>query len=233
MALCALWRGEGAACRGLPLRPRSSPLSARVSPWRPFRAAGAGGDVGEGVSSVAARFWSKVNKDGPTMPHMETPCWVWTDAPDLKGYGRLIVGGRLWKAHRVAWLVAFGCEPHGLVLHACDNPACVRIEHLRVGTHADNVRDRVLRGRGAKGERMSAALRGRAASGAAHGTRTHPERFPRGERHPHATLSDLDVAEIRSRRLAGERQCDLAAEFGVSRPHISNIVAGKIRRPLV
>jgi hypothetical protein len=51
-----------------------------------------------------------------------------------------------------------GPIPPGLhVLHSCDYRRCVEITHLRLGTHADNMRDRAERGRTAKGERMAAA----------------------------------------------------------------------------
>lgn len=55
---------------------------------------------------------------------------------------------------RYLWAKVNGPIPHGLVLrHTCDNPACVNLNHLIIGTHADNVADRVKRGRSAKGER--------------------------------------------------------------------------------
>lgn len=60
------------------------------------------------------------------------------------------------RGHRVAYALAVGAVPAGLgVLHSCDRPACVRPEHLRVGTAADNARDRVARGRSARGRKLS------------------------------------------------------------------------------
>jgi hypothetical protein len=97
------------------------------------------------------RFWAKVNKDGPTQPHMDTPCWAWTAATH-EGYGVFIVPGseeyREQRAHRLSWTLANGPIPEGLqVLHRCDNPACVRVDHLFLGTHTDNMRDMVAKNR--------------------------------------------------------------------------------------
>lgn len=72
------------------------------------------------------------------------------------------VGGRDGKclsAHRVAMELATGesLSPDVVVRHTCDNPRCVNPLHLTTGTHADNVRDRVIRRRGAIGEKAGRA----------------------------------------------------------------------------
>jgi hypothetical protein len=89
---------------------------------------------------VIERFWSKVQKsDG---------CWLWTDAPFGFGYGRMRVNGRNIPAHRLSAMIHFGMFDRRLyVLHHCDTPLCVRPEHLYLGTAADNVRDKMQRGR--------------------------------------------------------------------------------------
>jgi hypothetical protein len=88
---------------------------------------------------LADRFWSKVDKDGPTMPHMSTPCWVWTGARHRHGYGMLNVDGKIVTAHRVAFFLEHGRWPNPFALHDCDHPPCVR--HIREGTPADNMWD--------------------------------------------------------------------------------------------
>lgn len=85
-----------------------------------------------------ADFWSYVKKSH------EHGCWTWTWVRDRKGYGR-------WRnklAHRVSWEVRNGPIPDGLyICHTCDNPPCVNPAHLYAGTHEDNTRDAVERGR--------------------------------------------------------------------------------------
>lgn len=75
-------------------------------------------------------------------------CWVWTGAT-LKGYGQIGDAGVVKYAHRVAYELAFGPIPDGLmVCHRCDNPPCCNPDHLFTGTALDNVADMVGKGRG-------------------------------------------------------------------------------------
>jgi hypothetical protein len=69
-------------------------------------------------------------------------CWEWSGALDKDGYGRFGLGVEK-KAHRWAWLLFYGDVPAAMhVLHRCDNRQCVRPDHLFLGTHQDNMRDR-------------------------------------------------------------------------------------------
>jgi hypothetical protein len=78
----------------------------------------------------------------------EDGCWEWTGARDRDGYGVKKIDGRQWRVHRLAYMEATGEDPGELhVLHSCDNPPCYRPSHLRLGTNADNVADKVARGR--------------------------------------------------------------------------------------
>ena len=75
-------------------------------------------------------------------------CWIWTGARDRDGYGCYDLEGHHTRAHRVSWRIYHGEIPSGLwVLHHCDNPCCVNPEHLFLGTHLDNMRDMVSKGR--------------------------------------------------------------------------------------
>jgi hypothetical protein len=86
------------------------------------------------------RFWSKVDKNGD--------CWEWTGTLSSGGYGRFRSHGRLVNAHRFSWEDKFGPAPTGLyVCHRCDNPRCVRVEHLFLATPSENEKDCVRKGR--------------------------------------------------------------------------------------
>jgi len=155
-------------------------------------------------------FWSRVNKtDG---------CWLWTGAT-LRGYGRR--SGRRPPheriCHRYAWIITNGPIPDGIhVLHRCDNPSCVRPDHLFLGTHQDNVSDMIAKDRHSHGDR--------------HWSRRDPERVPRGECHYKSRLSDAQTNEIRAAPRVRGMQRKLAAKFGVSEALISLIVNGIVRR---
>lgn len=94
--------------------------------------------------SDIARFNARVQRGGPD------DCWPWTGCKiDGYGYFRLACGVQR-RAHRLA-LAAVHPVPDSLqVLHSCDRPLCCNPRHLRLGTNADNMRDKMVRGRAPK-----------------------------------------------------------------------------------
>lgn len=152
------------------------------------------------IDSLPRRFWSKVHKsDG---------CWLWIGSTGAKGHGQISLGGRRGRreaAHRVSWRLHFGDIPEGLlVCHRCDNPPCVRPDHLFLGTQGDNMRDCAQKGRDA--------------------ATVHPERRPRGDAHGKARLTAEAVLAIRTAHAAGVSHYALAREHGVERTTIGAVV---------
>ncbi len=142
--------------------------------------------------SGVRQFWARVDTSGV--------CWVWTGAKNSGGYGDIRYDGRKVGTHRVAWELTNGPIPNGLwVLHRCDNPPCVRPDHLFLGTNTDNMRDRASKGR------------------------TNQRK---GEKSPHAKLTWASVREMRQRRQDGVRVIDLASEYGVAQSTVSELLAG-------
>jgi hypothetical protein len=158
------------------------------------------------------RFWSKVKKS-------EDGCWIWCAFRDKQGYGIFKVAGKTIGAHRVAYTLAYGPIPSGLyVCHYCDNPSCVRPDHLWIGTVDDNNNDKITKGRQARGMVPFSK---------------HPERRARGERNGSAKLTVEQVQEIRIRYTGARgQQKTLACEYNVSRSLISAITTGRLWRDL-
>lgn len=155
---------------------------------------------------LAARFWESVDKDGPAPQHLPHigPCWLWTGAKNNMGYGlvRCESDSGKWAlklTHRVSWEISSGEIPGALcVLHRCDTPLCVRPAHLFLGTKADNMADKVAKGR-----------------------------QPRGEK-AHHKLTSSQVEEIRALYAAGGvHQKELARRFCISRPQMCAILNGR------
>lgn len=137
---------------------------------------------------------------------MATACIEWDKAKTKGGYGLRSVGsGRLKYVHRIAMEEHLGRElqSNEVVMHSCDNRSCYNINHLSIGTHADNHADMVNKGRDAKGFML-----------------------------PHTRLSDSDVAGIRWFREAGVRVKDIARLYSIHQSHVSKIVAKKRRLAL-
>ena len=145
---------------------------------------------------VRERFFEKLRRDGD--------CLVWTGYRDKCGYGRMAAGSaattKLALTHRVAWFLQNGPIPDGMqVLHKCDNPPCVDHTHLFLGTHGDNMRDCVEKGRHADGT---------------------------GEANNFSKLTEDDVRDIRP-RATNRNGAAMALEYGISPGNVSHIITRK------
>lgn len=145
---------------------------------------------------LAEKFWLRVRKSNG--------CWVWGGSKNHFGYGSFHVRrGYSVYAHRAAWEMARGPIPIGMcVLHRCDNPACVRLSHLWVGTQIENVHDMQRKGRAANGGL-------------------------KGEMHPAAKMTEDDVRKVRGMRGLGFGLKDIARQFSISIAQVHDIARGK------
>ncbi len=136
-----------------------------------------------------SRFWEQVERtDG---------CWLWTGGLSDKGYGVHHKDGRKIGAHRYSYELHKGPLGKAHALHSCDNPKCVNPDHLRPGTHQDNMQD-------AKERRRFNPRRGSASN--------------------KARLTERQVADI---LVSSESGAEIARQLGVSRSTIYAVRNGQ------
>lgn len=160
------------------------------------------------IVDPVARFWSKVSKEEGDA------CWEWLGDLSDKGYGFFVLrhGVKVY-AHRYSFELAHGPLAAGLqACHHCDNPPCVRPDHLFSGTQKDNIQD--------------ALSKGRMATSSRNGRHTFPERTARGVGHGRAKLTEASVQQILC--IGGTMpQQKIADMFGTPQTNVSLILRRK------
>lgn len=138
------------------------------------------------------RFWLKV-----ITFENEDQCWIWKEHTNPAGYGQLTYNCKTYYSHIISWIIHNNQLTNGLyVLHTCDIKDCTNSKHLFLGTHNDNMKDMVRKGRQAKGENNG-----------------------------YAKLTEIKVKEIRLKYATGKYfQYELAEEYDTSQSNICDVV---------
>ena len=144
------------------------------------------------------KFWSRVK-----ITNDETECWVWLAGKSgLKvGYGTFWNGEKDIQSHRFALELKLGrrLKDKEYSLHKCDNPPCCNPSRLFVGSHLDNMRDKMAKGR---------------------------HRSCCGSNHPMAKLTEKDVLHMRAMYGSGEyTKIELSRIFGVTITSVCGIIS--------
>lgn len=150
------------------------------------------------TSELIQGFWARVD----VKPN-KNECWEWKAYCNENGYGRLYIKGLYFYSHRTAYFLGKGIDPiEWKVLHECDNPPCCNPHHLKLGTHGDNVRDMIAKGRDKKAK---------------------------GEDAPNVKLKEWQVKEIRQKYEAGGISMEkLARQYDIYPSGVWMIVRRKI-----
>lgn len=177
--------------------------------------------VGQGIAiDWIKTYFAAVKKRFDNKVIQQDGCWQWAGSLDGKGYGMFGIctcphEPKIIRAHRVSFIFANKTIKDGNhVLHSCDNPGCVNPEHLREGTHQENMKDRDYRDRG---KQTCKFKKGR--------------KTPAGEESPTAKLKNKDVIKIR--KLLNDNYFthkEIAEKFKVHRSTVTAINNNRIRK---
>lgn len=127
-------------------------------------------------------------------------CLEYDGARNRDGYPWLRNGDGVGFGHRLAWSIKNGPIPHGMfICHSCDNPACVNVDHLFLGSPAENSADMVAKGRSSK-------------------KASRPRRF-----------SDGDIKRMRDLCNLGATKTSVAKLFGCSPSWLARVLSGERR----
>lgn len=127
-------------------------------------------------------------------PNSATGCWDFIGNKNPAGYGQLTINRKTFLAHRLSYALYVGPIPNGMhVLHRCDVRACMNPDHLFLGTHQDNMADKMSKGRHVA---------------------------PKGTQHGSAKLTEANVLAIRA---DSRIQIEIATAYGISQTAVCDI----------
>lgn len=203
--------------------------------------------------SLSERFEKFVDRvNGPTLTGYEHlgACHIWCGSRDREGYGSTRVNGKHVRAPRLAWSLVNGEMPAcAIATHLCDNPSCVREDHITPGTFASNARERSARKRDARSREAARALmsspesRARIVGGvwrekASAGSRAFgldPVRSARRRAAAHlanrgtgSSSCKLTEDQVHEIRVAQGMLSEIASKYGVSPVTVCQIRSGKV-----
>ena len=144
------------------------------------------------IKSEAELLSRTIPQQGP----LSTPCLIWQGARNRGGYG-VYNGGphKTIRVHRTMWEHRYGQIAEGMhICHKCDVRACCNVDHMFIGSNADNTADKVAKGRQTKGSKIG-----------------------------RSKLTESQVSDIKSRLARGEKQAAIAAIYGVVQCSVADI----------
>ena len=164
------------------------------------------------IKTTEQCFWEKIDKNGPIVEYVGTPCWIWIGAKTGDGYGAIKEKRKQIPAHKYSYQLHYGDNiPENIfVCHKCDNKSCVNPDHLFLGTHSQNMLDMYAKGRCPINNLYDYHFN--------------------GEKHHMAKLTEQQVREIKQLYQTGMRQSMIADKFNTPRKTINNIVHGRTRK---
>lgn len=176
-------------------------MTAKPQEYSTYKTPGTPGKKIKPLSERIRDFWGAVKKEGHPKGCHEWQLSCLTSG----GYGQFNINGTIWRTHVLAWVLLRGDIPDGIyVCHKCDNPKCVNIDHLFLGTQKQNMHDMIQKKR---------------------------DRHSHGEDRPTAKWTNEQVSRIKRIINSGEfSNAEIARMFNTDRSHIGKIAKGRLWR---